>query len=106
MILGRDKYHEFVALWNDHTATGGYIREHFGISYKAMEALRLELGLPERPNKSHEAWEPTPEEIETRAREARARWTDARRLKSETGRSRRSVEIRQFSYDRKTMSFT
>lgn len=105
MLIPAIRHAEFIELWNDETATGGYIRERFGVSWKVMEATRLALGLPQRPNKGHQHWVPLPMEIEQRAAEARAKWSLGREVSRQTAKSSQRYELPVFSYDGRTASF-
>lgn len=97
------RHAEFVELWNDRTATGGYIREFFGVSWCVVESTRLALGLPQRPSRSHDHWEPTEAEIEQRAAEARAKWSHDRELSRQSAGSRRRYEVPVYSIDQREM---
>lgn len=104
--IPESRYAEFIECWNDETATGGYIRERFGVSWAVMERTRLELGLPQRSSRSHLHWTPLPMEIEQRAAEARAKWGGKRERSRQTSQSTQRFELPVYSYDRKTMSFS
>lgn len=105
-IIPESRHEEFVRLWGDMTASGGYLREYFGVSWESMEATRIHLGLQTRPNKTHQCWEPGPEEIESRAAEARAKWGVHRELGRQSSVSRQRAEVKTYNYDRRTGIFT
>lgn len=97
---------EFVRLWLDPHTTRTFIRERIGCSWADLDRLQKRLNLPDKPNPTQVPfWEPTEAEIEERKLECQAKWTQGRR-DYETGASRQGVELRAYSYCRKTMSFS
>lgn len=99
------RHDEFRALWLDETASSGYIREVFKVSWKTVDNTRRFLGLPEREHRNCFVWAPSESEIEERAAEMRARWSPAVRDSRSSDRVQR-VEVQSFNYDRRSMSFS
>lgn len=106
-MLPPDQHDEFRAMWLDATASTGYIREYFGVSWKTIDATRQHLGLEVREHRTTLVWVPSPEEIVERASQARERWSKlvrSGRASAETATPR--VEIKQFCYDGRSMTFS
>lgn len=98
---------EFVALWLDPHASKSYIRERIGCGYGDLEVLRKRYHLPEKQGGDRVLfWEPTEDEIEARKQEIQAGWSEGRRSGRETAKSRQAAELKEFRFDRKTMSFS
>lgn len=106
-MLPAEKHQEFRDLWADQTASTGYIREYFGVSWSVVQATRAHLGLPERANRTTFVWAPTEDEIVERAAQCRAKWSDQVRESHATARTARvRADVKRFTFDRKTMSFS
>lgn len=104
-MIPAEKHEEFARLWNDLTATQGYIRERLGVRYSDIEATRAFLGLPERPPVNRVAWEPNPEEIEQRSAECRSEWTRYGEGSRRTASSKQPFTVKSYTFDRRSMSF-
>lgn len=106
MVRLMERSEEFKSMWLDVYASKSYIAERLRCTAKEVDAIRVELGLPEKANPSHlPAWEPTEAEIEERLNQVRAEWTAKNRRGHETGASQRGVCLKEYSFCRRTMSF-
>ncbi len=101
-----ERSEEFKAMWLDVHAGKGYIAQRLRCTPKEVDALRKELGLPEKISPSHlPNWEPTEEEIAERRAEFQAKWSADNRSSHETADVAPISCLKEFSFCRRTMSF-
>lgn len=99
------RFEEFEKLWLDPTASRAYIRERIGCSYADLERMRDKLGLPDKPD-GRLSWEPTEAEIEATVKEIQAEWSRKKQKLRKTAASRQEAGMKEFSFCRRTMSFS
>jgi len=104
-MAAESRFDEFAKLWNDPCASRGYIRERLGCSYADLDRMRERLGLPDKPD-GRLSWEPTESEIEAATIEIQADWSRRKRKLHQTAASRQDAKMREFSFCRRTMSFS
>ena len=105
-MAAESRFDEFVRLWNDPFASRSYIRERLGCSYADMDRMQEKLGLPDKPPPPRLSWEPTEAEIEAATIEIQADWSRKKRKLHQTAASRQDAGMKQFSFCRRTMSFS